>query len=83
MAVDRKSFLIGHSFLDFVCLFGLGPRSGGNNEKIRWESVPTRPFLAKFKQQRGLEGVALRQWASRPTQYKTKLKKQMFKKLSG
>jgi hypothetical protein len=25
-------------------LGGLDPRLGGNNEQIRWESVPTRPF---------------------------------------
>jgi hypothetical protein len=32
-------------------------RSGGNQRQL--------DPLAKFKQQRGLEGVALRQWASR------------------
>jgi hypothetical protein len=32
-------------------------------------------ILAKFKQQIGLEEVALRQWASRQGQYKTKSNK--------
>jgi hypothetical protein len=31
-------------FLDFVCLVGFGPTSRGNNEQIKSESVPTRPF---------------------------------------
>jgi hypothetical protein len=26
-----------YSFLDFVCLVGFGPMSGGNNKQIRWE----------------------------------------------
>jgi hypothetical protein len=25
-------------------LVGFGPTLGGNNEQIRWDSVPTRPF---------------------------------------
>jgi hypothetical protein len=47
----------------------------GDDKQIRWESVLTRCFLAKFKQQRGLEGVALRQWAPRQGQSITKSNK--------
>jgi hypothetical protein len=49
---------------------------------MRWSQCQLE-LLAKFKQQRGLEGVVLRQWAFRQGQYRTKSdKKQMSKKLT-
>jgi hypothetical protein len=53
MAIDWKSFLIGHflssswGFILSWILFGwvvFVPCSGGDNEQMRWESVPTRHF---------------------------------------
>jgi hypothetical protein len=32
----------------------------GTDRQVRWESVPLKTLLAKFKQQRELAGVALR-----------------------
>jgi hypothetical protein len=70
------------SFLDFVCLVGFGPTLWGKwadqvGVSAKWT------LLAKFKQWRGLEGVALRQRASRQGQYKTKSNKsRCLKKLT-
>jgi hypothetical protein len=84
VAVSWKSSSIDHFFLYHedlffpgFCLFGwfcshMGGRDSG---QIRWESVPITAFWLKFKQQRGLEWVVLRQGASRQGQYKTKSNK--------
>jgi hypothetical protein len=75
--------LIGHFlhgedwFLPEFCSFGWFWSHvvvGGNNEQIRWESVPIRPF-GQIEATKSLEGVALRQCDFRQGQYKTKSNK--------